>query len=81
MVYGVSMKIPADYLTLNQYILFNMNFHFQNPENIRVLEEKPMEISRGANTGIYLSYPGKQKNNYYLINNCFRLTVMRFPWI
>ena len=46
--------------SLNQYILFNVDFHFQNPESIRVLEEKPMGISGGPNSGIYLSYPERQ---------------------
>ena len=66
MVYGLSMKIPADYLTLNQYILFNVDFHFQHPESIRVLEESPMGIPRGLNSSIYLSYPERQRKELLL---------------
>jgi len=46
--------------SLNQYILFEVDSNFQNPNSIRVLEGNPMGITLGPNSELYLSYPVRQ---------------------
>ena len=45
---------------LNQNILFEVDFYFQNPNNIRVLDGDPMGIAMGSNAELYLSYLERQ---------------------
>ena len=42
--------------SLNQYILFEVDYYFQNPDDIRVLDGNPMGITLGPSSVLYLSY-------------------------
>ena len=45
---------------LNQYIRFEVDSNFQNPDGIRVLLGSPMGITIGPDSELYLSYPERQ---------------------
>ena len=42
--------------TLNQNILFEVDYYFQNPDDIHVLDGNPMGITLGPSSMLYLSY-------------------------